>query len=107
MIKPAAFLPALALGALLHVPAAFALSVDVATLDSAPTVDGVDTEWASLSATTIPLKNSKADGKTAINSVSIKAAVHGDRIYVCLEWQDASADEQHKPELGITGDAQY
>lgn len=107
MIRSAASLPALALGALLHAPAALALSVDVVTLDSAPNVDGVDSEWASLSATSIPLKNSKADGKTTIDSVSIKAAVHGDRIYFCLEWQDATADEQHKPFVWDDGKGKY
>lgn len=74
-----------------------AQTIQVATLSTIPILDGSDDEWQGIEPTVIPLKKSGANVSVDISSVTIKAGVFGDEIFLFIQWQDASKDDQHKP----------
>jgi len=91
------FLYPLCVLAVLLVPSAGAQTVPVFALDQSPELDGNDSDWEELPFVHIPLRKTKPNGITRTPSVAIKAATHGDRLYVFVEWDDDAADTLHKP----------
>lgn len=90
--------PILAISTLLFISTPLlAETVNIGSLDTAPTIDGNDADWSQVSATKVSLNNNKASGKANIPSVSVKSAVHGDSVYFLLQWEDDDMDDQHKP----------
>lgn len=85
------------LGSYLFATNLLAAVINVTPLKSAPTLDGSDSDWSAVSAATLPLKNDKPDGRSNVESISIKAGVFGDKVYFLLQWKDDSEDNQHKP----------
>ncbi len=84
-----------------------AATIQIGNLASAPNIDGSANDWSSITATNIPLKNNKANGKANIGSVALKAGVHGDSVYFLFEWDDSSLDDQHKPFVWDSGKNKY
>lgn len=62
------------------------------TSSQAITVDGDAAEWAGITGITVPVK-----GKGNVDSVDLKATVHGDKIYILAVWKDATESALHKP----------
>lgn len=62
------------------------------TVKSPITLDGQTGDWNSVPGITVALS-----GKGGVQSVEMKAAVHGDTIYVLAVWDDATQDILHKP----------
>ena len=67
------------------------------TLTAAPTasdikVDGNISDWDGISGITVPLA-----GKGGVDSVEMRAAIKGDRIYIMAVWADSSENILHKP----------
>ena len=90
--------PALTLSTLLLInTSAWAETMTIGAIDTAPTIDGNASDWSSVPATTIALSNNKASGKADVKSVDVKAAVNGDSVYFLLQWADDDMDDQHKP----------
>ncbi len=56
------------------------------------TVDGDLGEWNAVEGITVPLT-----GRGGVDSVELKAAVRGDRIYVMALWDDTTESRLHKP----------
>ena len=61
---------------------AFAQSVKVEKLATAPALDGSDEDWQGIAATVIPLKKSGKNVTVTIPSASLKAAISGDDLFV-------------------------
>ena len=59
---------------------------------SAITVDGDLGEWNAVEGIIVPLT-----GKGGVDSVELKAAVRGDRIYIMALWDDTTESRLHKP----------
>lgn len=66
----------------------------LATQSAGPsiTVDGDLGEWNAVDGITVPLT-----GNGGVDSVELKAAVRGDRIYVMALWNDTTESRLHKP----------
>lgn len=62
------------------------------TVKSAITLDGQTGDWNSVPGITVALA-----GEGRVQSVEMKAAVHGDTIYVLAVWNDTTQDILHKP----------
>lgn len=75
-------------------PAAAAESQRLVALSAGPaiTVDGDLGEWSAIDGITVPLT-----GRSGVDSVELKAAVRGDRIYVMALWNDKTESRLHKP----------
>ena len=56
------------------------------------TVDGDLGEWNAVNGITVPLT-----GNGGVDSVELKAAVRGDRIYIMASWADTTESRLHKP----------
>lgn len=56
------------------------------------TVDGDLGEWNAIGGITVPLA-----GNGGVDSVELKAAVRGDRIYIMASWADKTESRLHKP----------
>jgi hypothetical protein len=67
-------------------------TIKVGTLAAQPTVDGMSADWATITATTVPLT-----GSLDLKKVDLKTAVFKDNVYFLLQWQDTTKDEHHKP----------
>ena len=65
-------------------PAGAAQSINAAVAPNAFTLDGKTDDWKGIKGVTVALK-----GNGGVSSVMIKAAVHGDMIYVLAEWADS------------------
>lgn len=66
--------------------------VTAAKMDAAITVDGDIGDWDGIAAMSVPLK-----GKGGVDKVELRAAVHGDMIYVLAVWDDPTENAAHKP----------
>ena len=56
------------------------------------TVDGELGEWDAVQGITVPLT-----GRGGVDSVTLKAAIRGDRIYIMAHWEDTTESRLHKP----------
>ena len=56
------------------------------------TVDGDLSEWSAIEGITVPLT-----GRGGVDSVTLKAAIRGDRIYVMALWDDTTESRLNKP----------
>lgn len=84
-----------------------AQEVSVNKLSTAPVLDGSDSDWQGISETVIPLKKSGTNVTVAIPSVSIKSGIIGDEIYIFMQWDDATKDDQHKPFIWNSAQNKY
>ena len=75
----------------------FAQTVSVAKLPSAPILDGSDNDWQNISPAVLKLNKSEEKVTVGVPSVSMKAGIFGDDLYLFLQWEDATKDDQHKP----------
>lgn len=66
--------------------------LNVTAMSQPVTVDGNMSEWKDISAISVPLT-----GKGKVDSVDLKAAIHGDMIYLLAVWNDDSENILHKP----------
>lgn len=71
--------------------------IQVAELDSAPTLDGSLLDWAGVEPVAVGLSNSKPDGSSDVSSISLRVGVQGDDVYFALQWTDDSEDIEHAP----------
>ncbi|MCB1743294.1 MAG: hypothetical protein KDK91_23160 [Gammaproteobacteria bacterium] len=71
--------------------------ITIARPASAPVLDGELGDWQSIAPIRIPLVNSKPDGRSDVAEIELRAAVHGERVYLALRWKDASHDAEHRP----------
>lgn len=62
------------------------------TISHGITLDGDTADWDGIAGITVPLS-----GNGGVDSVELKAVVHGDMIYVLAVWEDSSEDILHKP----------
>ena len=72
--------------------AAQTLTLEALTAPGKMTVDGDPADWASHSGIIVPLQ-----GNGRVDSVELKAAVKGDRIYILAIWRDDTESRLHKP----------
>lgn len=61
-------------------------------VDTAISLDGKTDEWSRIPGITVPMK-----GQGKVDSVEIKAAIYGGRIYVFAKWADSEEGRLHKP----------
>lgn len=74
-----------------------AQTIDVKKLASSPTLDGSGHDWSGVESVTIPLHKNGAGVTVGISSVSVKAGTFGSDVYLFIQWDDATMDDQHKP----------
>ncbi len=83
-------------------PAVAEQTLTAPSIDHAITLDGDMGDWDGIAGTTVPLT-----GKGGVDSVELRAAVHGDMIYVLAVWEDSSKDILHKPYKWDEGSKSY
>ncbi len=79
--------------------AAFAKSVTIHSLSSAPTIDGGGGEWDSVPSVTVPVDAAiPGDPKNPLgkSAVELKAGYHGNTIYLWARWKDPTENSTHK-----------
>jgi hypothetical protein len=85
----------------------FAQTIPVGKLTAAPSLDGSDSDWTGIEATSIPVHASGPKVTVKVSSVSVKAGVFGDEVFLFIQWDDATRDEQHKPFIWDAGLNKY
>lgn len=83
--------------ATLTVTGVHAKTINISELSFIPTVDGLDSEWRDVKSTTIPLSKTVPNGKSDVDSVTVKFGVSGDNICFLFHWSDSTHNRQHKP----------
>ena len=68
------------------------LTLEALTAPGKMTVDGDPSDWAAHPGIVVTLQ-----GNGGVDSVELKAAVRGDRIYLLAIWQDSTESRLHKP----------
>lgn len=71
--------------------------IPVDSLNSAPIIDGNFADWSTIQAVTVPLHKTSAEHISDVPSVSVKAAIYQDSIYIYFSWQDTTESNEHKP----------
>lgn len=84
-----------------------AQTVTVQTLSILPTLDGSDKEWGKIPFEKIFLKKNKEAGFSDVQSVSLKAGVFREDIYIFAQWKDSTEDLIHKPFIWNEGEQRY
>lgn len=69
-----------------------AAELTASAIPAAPIIDGDPAEWNDVAGITVPLT-----GSGGVSEVELKAAIHGDRIFVLAVWKDATESRLHKP----------
>jgi hypothetical protein len=82
-------------------------TLTVAQLAAAPTLDGSDSDWEGTLPTSIQLNKSSENVTVGTHSASIKAGVFGDEVYLFIQWEDSTKDDQHKPFVWDTAQNKY
>ncbi len=82
-------------------------TITVMQLASAPTLDGSDADWKGSIPTVIQLEKSSEKVTVEPRPVSIKAGLFGDEVYLFIQWEDATLDDQHKPFIWNTTQKKY
>ena len=59
--------------------------------------DGDGADWADVSGTRVNVRSTRQDAKASTDDVLVKAGIHGEYVYLYLEWRDPKPDELHKP----------
>ncbi len=72
-------------------------TIMLSQLTSAPTLDGSDSDWNTITPTSLKLHKSTEKVTVEISSASIKAGIFEDEVYLLIQWQDKTKDDQHKP----------
>ena len=73
-------------------PARAEMQLSATAAAEAPRVDGDASDWSAVDGLTVPL-----EGKGNVASVELKAAIHGDSIYILAVWDDKTKSDLHKP----------
>jgi len=81
----------------LAVTGAHANTINISKLSFTPTVDGSDSEWRDVESTTISLSKTVPNGKSDVDSVSVKFGMSGDNLCFLFRWNDSTHNRQHKP----------
>jgi hypothetical protein len=76
----------------LGAPARAAQVLTAPTVTDAITVDGEIAEWRGIEGITVPLT-----GRGGVSSVTLKAAIYGDSLYVLAVWDDPTEDTLYMP----------
>lgn len=74
-------------------------TVVVGTMAAAPVVDGKADDWAGVTGAKVKVNpGTDGDGQnfTGTIDVDIKAAIHGDSMYMLVQWPDDTKDDTHK-----------
>ena len=74
-------------------------TVSCASLSKAPTLDGKNSEWKKVPVTKVKVSPAQSGDKknyTGEIEVEVRAATHGDSIYLLVEWPDTTQDASHK-----------
>jgi len=82
-------------------------TVPVYALEAAPTVDGDSADWQGMPATTLALSKTRPDSVVMADRVSVRAGTHDDRVYLLIEWEDATEDTLHKPWVWDAATSKY
>lgn len=88
-------------------PPLSAETITVTQLGSAPILDGTDTDWKDVIPTTIQLNKSSENVTVETPSASIKAGVFGDEVFLFIQWEDSTLDDQHKPFIWDSAQNKY
>lgn len=84
------------------------INIKIHKLSKAPVLDGSDAEWGKIEAVKIPLSHINPKMKVRVDSVMLRGAVSGDRIYFIAQWKDEAAnDKTHKPFVWDEGKKKY
>ncbi|MFZ1342624.1 ethylbenzene dehydrogenase-related protein [Thiothrix eikelboomii] len=102
-------LPALllAVSTLILIPAGAAElpTIPILKLESKPVLDGSEDDWQAIPAVEIPLVYL---GKPEwVKTVRLKAGIFGDEVFFYSEWEDSTADTQHKPHVWDAAQQKY
>ena len=84
-----------------------AQTIIVQALPSQPILDGSDKDWGEGGFATVSLKNNRPDGKSDVQSVSLKAGIFGDEFFLFAQWRDGTEDLIHKPFVWNAGEERY
>lgn len=80
-------------------------TIPIVKLNSMPLLDGAADDWQAIPAVDIPLVYL---GKPElVKTVQLKAGVFGDEVFFYTEWEDSSADIQHKPHVWDEAQQKY
>lgn len=74
-----------------------AQTISVGKLATAPALDGSDADWQNIPATVVPVAKKPSTSTVEVKAVSVRAGIFGDDVYLFLQWDDPTRDEQHKP----------
>lgn len=85
-----------------QVQLASATELRAAAVAQAPVVDGRSSEWSGVPGVTVPLV-----GNGDVDEVELKAAVHGERIFMLVVWKDQTESRLHKPYKWDEGAGRY
>ncbi len=73
-------------------PSAAQTQLVAAQVDKPMTIDGDIGDWNGVTGIVVPLK-----GQGNVDSVELRAAINGDRIYILAIWSDSTESRLHKP----------
>ncbi len=64
---------------------AYAQTITINELSFTPTIDGSAAEWQSVHSSSVPLSKTRADGKSDIATVTVKAGTSGNQVCFLLQ----------------------
>jgi hypothetical protein len=73
--------------------------VPVIALQSAPVLDGSDSDWGPSTLIEVPLHQTHPNQQSKVEKIFIKGAVFADKVYFYFTWQDDTHSVEHKPFL--------
>jgi len=82
-------------------------SVPVIALQSAPTLDGSDSDWGASTLTQIVLHKTHQEQLTKVEEIFVKGGVFADKVYFYFTWKDDSKSTEHKPFIWDDQDKRY
>ena len=80
-------------------------TINVRPLNFTPSMNGSFSGWEDVGGVKVPMKGLKGGAK--ISSVTVKAGMRGDDVYIYLQWADSTEDKVHKPYVWNTGKGRY
>ncbi len=84
-----------------------AQDINVHELTFQPVMDGSDKEWSGIEATQIALIKTKTDGKSDIDSVTVRFGASDNKVCFVFQWKDATHSQQHKPFIWDETEGKY
>lgn len=74
-------------------------SIPVTALQSAPVLDGSDSDWGPSTLIAVPLHTTGQGQQSQVETIFVKGAVFADKVYFYFTWQDDTHSFEHKPFL--------